>query len=124
MLIVHLMASPFYGGPERQMLGLARHLPPHFKSVFLTFAERGHCQAFLDQVHQHGFDGLALEYNMPQVSACIREVAAHLRALKADILICSGYKPDIIGWRAAQSGDSRGGRRPWLDGGDSKSSVQ
>ncbi len=102
MRIVHLMASPFYGGPERQMLGLARHLPPDFKSVFLTFAERGNCQAFLEQVHQYGFEGLVLENNMPHVRACIHEVAAQLRTLKADILICSGYKPDIIGWRAAR----------------------
>ena len=27
MNIVHLMASPFFGGPERQVLGLARSLP-------------------------------------------------------------------------------------------------
>ncbi len=27
MLIVQLAASPFVGGPERQMLGLARSLP-------------------------------------------------------------------------------------------------
>lgn len=27
MRVVHLMASPFLGGPERQALGLARHLP-------------------------------------------------------------------------------------------------
>lgn len=102
MIIVHLMASPFYGGPERQMLGLARHLPVSSSSVFLTFAESGKCQAFLDQVHKHGFEGLALEHNTPNVHGAAREVAAHLRRVRADILTCSGYKPDVVGWRAAR----------------------
>ena len=52
MRVVHLMASPFYGGPERQMLGLARHLPSEVESIFLSFAERGLAQAFLDEVRQ------------------------------------------------------------------------
>src|SRR5207253_4391937 len=60
MRIVHLMASPFYGGPERQMLGLARHLPRELESVFLSFAERGLAQAFLDETRRHGFEGKAL----------------------------------------------------------------
>jgi glycosyltransferase involved in cell wall biosynthesis len=95
------MASPFFGGPERQMLGLARHLPAS-ASVFLSFAENGKCQAFLDQVHQHGFQGVALNHNTPHVRRAAGEVAGHLRRLKADLLTCSGYKPDLIGWLAAR----------------------
>ncbi|HWY85786.1 MAG TPA: glycosyltransferase, partial [Gemmataceae bacterium] len=102
MIIAHLMASPFFGGPERQMLGLARHLPAVSTSIFLTFAEHGKCQAFLEQVHNHGFEGLALEHNTPHVRAAAREVAGHLGRVKADILTCSGYKPDLIGWLAAR----------------------
>ena len=102
MIIAHLMASPFFGGPERQMLGLARHLPAGSTSVFLTFAEHGKCRAFLEQVHKFGFEGLALENNTPHVRAAAREVAGHLRRIKADILTCSGYKPDLIGWLAAR----------------------
>ncbi len=102
MRIVHLMASPFYGGPERQMLGLARHLPNPVESVFLSFAERGLAQAFLDEVKRHGFAGKTLTYNTPRYFACVREVADELRRLQADLLCCSGYKPDLVGWRAAR----------------------
>jgi glycosyltransferase involved in cell wall biosynthesis len=102
MMIVHLMASPFFGGPERQMLGLARHLPASYQSAFLSFAEGGACQAFLDQAHQHGFEAVALDHNSPHVLRAAREIAGHLCRLKADVLCCSGYKPDIIGWRAAR----------------------
>jgi glycosyltransferase involved in cell wall biosynthesis len=102
MVIVHLMASPFFGGPERQMLGLARHLPGSARSVFLTFAEQGRCVAFLDQVHAHGFEGVGLQENTPHFRLSAAEVARHLRRLRADVVTCSGYKPDIIGWLAAR----------------------
>src|SRR5687767_613324 len=102
MRIAHLLASPFYGGPERQMVGLARHLPPSTRSVFMTFAEGGKCQALLDQVRAHGFDGFALKENAPHLRQAAAEVARHLRRLKIDLLTCSGYKPDLIGWLAAR----------------------
>jgi glycosyltransferase involved in cell wall biosynthesis len=102
MRVVHLMASPFYGGPERQMLGLARHLPSEVESIFLSFAERGLAQAFLDEARRHGYEGKSLDYNTPRYFACVREVAGELRRLQADLLCCSGYKPDLVGWRAAR----------------------
>jgi glycosyltransferase involved in cell wall biosynthesis len=103
--VVHLLASPFFGGPERQMLGLARHLPAEYRSTFLTFAERGLSQPFLDEVGRAGFAGQALQHNFPHVGQAVREIAAELRRLRADVLCCSGYKPDILGWRAARKAD-------------------
>ena len=102
MIVAHLMASPFFGGPERQMLGLARHLPSTTSSVFLTFAERGLAQPFLDEVRQHGFAGWTLKHNAPRYRAAAMEIAGHLRRVRADVLTCSGYKPDIIGWLAVR----------------------
>jgi glycosyltransferase involved in cell wall biosynthesis len=102
MKIVHLMASPFFGGPERQMLGLAKHLPATTTSFFLTFAESGKGQAFLDQVQAHGFQGMALEHNTPDLRLAAQEIARRIQKLGADLLTCSGYKPDIIGWLAAR----------------------
>jgi glycosyltransferase involved in cell wall biosynthesis len=101
MLVVHLMASPFYGGPERQMLGLARNLP-EVESIFLSYAERGLAQPFIDEVRRAGFDGRLLTRNMPHFFACVREVEQEVRRLNADLMCCSGYKPDIIGWLAAR----------------------
>ncbi len=102
MHVVHLMASPFYGGPERQMLGLAQHLPPSTKSTFLCFAERGKAQAFIDQARTAGFDTITLESNFPRIFRCISEISSHLKNIHADILTCSGYKPDILGCFAAR----------------------
>jgi len=102
MRVVHLMASPFYGGPERQVLGLAKHSQNDVESVFLSFAERGLSKAFLDETRRQGFESKPLIYNTPRYLTCVREVADELRRLKPNLLCCSGYKPDLVGWRAAR----------------------
>src|SRR5437764_13131840 len=102
MHIVHLMASPFVGGPERQMLGLARHLPASFRTSFLSFAERGMARPFLEEARREGFDATELQSNAPRVLKCVGEVAHELQNRKADLLCCSGYKPDLIGWGEAR----------------------
>ncbi len=101
MNIVHLMASPFVGGPERQVLGLAKALTGH-RTTFLSFAERGLARPLLDCARAGGFEAIELASNFPRVGRAVREVAGHLRALRADVLCTSGYKPDLIGWRAAR----------------------
>jgi glycosyltransferase involved in cell wall biosynthesis len=102
MNIVHLTASPFFGGPERQMLGLAQGLPRPDRSMFLSFPERGLCQPFLEEARRHGFAADALEHNTPHVAAAARELTRRLRDLRADVLCCHGYKSDVVGLLAAR----------------------
>jgi glycosyltransferase involved in cell wall biosynthesis len=72
------------------------------ESILLSFAERGLAQAFMEEVKRHDFDGRLLTRNTPRFFACVREVAETVRQLKADLLCASGYKPDLVGWRAAR----------------------
>lgn len=102
MHVVQLMASPFVGGPERQVLGLAQALRPEHRTTFLSFAERGLARPLLERARADGFEAIELRENFPRVGRAIREVAALLRRLDADVLCCSGYKPDLLGWRAAR----------------------
>mgnify|MGYP005813944521 CR=1 FL=1 len=102
MLVAHLISSSFYGGPERQILGLARQMPEDYRTVFLLFSEGGRCGAFLEQVRRHGLAGIELMKNIPHVRAMAREIADHLRHLEVDILCCSGYKADLVGLPAAR----------------------
>ena len=46
MRLVHLTSSIFYGGPERQMLGMADALPAGHEVTFISFAEDGRCEPF------------------------------------------------------------------------------
>jgi glycosyltransferase involved in cell wall biosynthesis len=102
MKIVHLTASAFYGGPERQMLGLARHLPRGYETRFLSFAEGGRCRAFLSAARRCGFEAAALEADTPRFGAARREIADYLERAGADVLLCHGYKADLLGRPAAR----------------------
>jgi glycosyltransferase involved in cell wall biosynthesis len=102
MNIVHLTASTFHGGPERQMLGLAHHLPETYQSVFLSFAEGGRCRQFLSTVRHHGFEAVALTYDTPRLWSAVREIIGHLKRIGADVLCCHGYKANVLGRIAAR----------------------
>ncbi len=102
MKIVHLTASTFHGGPERQMLGLAHHLPESYQSVFLSFAEGGRCRQFLSTARHHGFEAIALTYDTPRLWSAVRELSGHLERIGADLLCCHGYKANLVGRMAAR----------------------
>src|SRR5947209_13476514 len=87
MRIVHLTASTFFGGPERQMLGLAAALPPHYSTACLCFPEGGRSEAFLCQVRHAGFHGDALTNDTPHFRAAVAEIARRVGELRADVLI-------------------------------------
>jgi glycosyltransferase involved in cell wall biosynthesis len=102
MVIVHLTASRFFGGPERQMLGLAQALVPTYRSAFLSFAEGGKCMAFLDEAHRQGFEARKLVNDTPHGLAAVREIGHWLRRWRSGVLCCHGYKADLLGRWAAR----------------------
>jgi glycosyltransferase involved in cell wall biosynthesis len=102
MHIVHLTASSFFGGPERQMLGLATALPDSYTTSFLSFSEAGRCRPFLIAAHAAGFDASELTHDTPKFRAAVAEVAAFLRGNLADVLVTHGYKSNLLGRPAAR----------------------
>jgi glycosyltransferase involved in cell wall biosynthesis len=102
MHIVHLTASAFFGGPERQMLGLAGALPSEYASSFVSFAEGGRCRTFLSRARAAGFDAAELIHDTPDLRASVRELTAFLRGNVADVLITHGYKSNLLGRPAAR----------------------
>jgi glycosyltransferase involved in cell wall biosynthesis len=102
MHVVHLTASSFFGGPERQILGLGTALPPPFRTSILTFSEGGRCRAFLREVAAAGLKGVELASDFPRMRAAVREVTQFLREEGADVLITHGYKSNLLGRPAAR----------------------
>src|SRR3954449_7120008 len=102
MRIVHLTASAFFGGPERQMLGLAAALPPGYASTFLSFPEGGRCRPFLAVARGAGFDAAELTHDTPNLRGAVRELTAFLRGNVADVLVTHGYKSNLLGRPAAR----------------------
>ena len=102
MNIVHLTASTFHGGPERQMLGLGCGLIDHAQSTYVSFPEGGRCRAFLSAARQERFAAIALENDTPRFRSCIAELAGLLHSTSANVLLCHGYKANILGRPAAR----------------------
>ena len=100
--VVHLTASRFFGGPERQMLEMAKSLPPEFRTTFVSFSENGLCGAFLDNVRDSRFQAVALRHDTPRLPAACRELIRLLPALGTDVLCCHGYKANLLGLLAAR----------------------
>lgn len=84
------------------MLELGKAVAPAIGSTFVSFSETGLCRPFLDAVGREGFDAVALRHDTPRLAAAARELEAVLRAGKADVLCCHGYKADLLGLVAAR----------------------
>jgi glycosyltransferase involved in cell wall biosynthesis len=105
MIVVHLTASTFYGGPERQMLSLGESLRPTVECRFLSFPEDGRSTAFVEEARRRQFIAQALDRDFPQVGATISALESHLRNWKASVLLCHGYKANLLGrWAARRVG--------------------
>jgi glycosyltransferase involved in cell wall biosynthesis len=102
MNVVHLTASTFYGGPERQMLGLAHSLAGDCRTAFLLFAEGGRCAEFAEHARQQGFETVELANDTPRLRRAFHEVVEQLRGRRADVLCCHGYKANLLGRLAAR----------------------
>ncbi len=103
LTLMHLTSSRFFGGPERQMLGLSEALLPGVKTVFASFSEQGLNRSFLERVRQSGFPGIALRFDTPRLVAARKEIAELLRGHGINLLICHGYKAATVGWFAART---------------------
>jgi glycosyltransferase involved in cell wall biosynthesis len=101
--IVHLTASTFVGGPERQVLGLAGALPEVYSTTVLSFSEGGRCRLFLAAARSAGFDAAELKNDTPNFRAAVAELTAFLRGNFADVLVTHGYKSNLLGRPAARS---------------------
>lgn len=102
MTIVHLTASTLFGGPERQMLGLGQALGNEVSSAYLAFAENGRCADFLAAAEAQGIEARALHNDTPHLFVATNELEQQLRSLKAEILLCHGYKANFLGRIAAR----------------------
>ena len=100
--VVHLTSSRFFGGPERQMLELAKETVSTWKTVFASFSEGGLCRSFLGEAREAGFEAIELSADTPRLLRAARELTQLLRDADASLLCCHGYKANLLGWLAAR----------------------
>lgn len=100
--VVHLTASPFFGGPERQMLALAHEMRSTCHTIIASFSENNSCHAFLNRAAAEDFETATLPHDTPRLLAAEQDVNSLLRSKHADVLLCHGYKANLLGLRAAR----------------------
>ncbi len=99
--IAHLTASPFFGGPERQMLELARAFrekTPDVEFLFLSFAENGNARPFLEEAEKAGFRTTMLQNDMPHLLAAAKELTRILQENDVDLVLLHGHKARMVCW--------------------------
>jgi glycosyltransferase involved in cell wall biosynthesis len=102
MNVIHLTASTFHGGPERQILGLARALVPEVGTQVLSFAEGGRAAGLVEAARSQGIEADTLAHDTPYFRAATRELTERLAAARAQVLCVHGYKAGLLGRIAAR----------------------
>ncbi|MCE1226583.1 MAG: glycosyltransferase [Geobacteraceae bacterium] len=95
--IMHLRASNFVGGPEKQILEhFGRLDPERFTPVLGTFVE-GDSDPLGDAAVARGFQAVRMNARSPLNPASVYHLSHTLKQHKVDILCTHGYKPNILG---------------------------
>lgn len=103
--VAHLLASNFFGGPEKQLVEHGRRIADrHFAPHIFSFVERGQANQLLEKARQAGMATEEIPSRGPFDPAMIGNITALIRQNKIDLLCVHGYKANVIGrlasWRA------------------------
>lgn len=98
LVIAHVIASNFYGGPEKQILTHARCLDPaRFRFVLISFIEQGQPNEVLERAAGLGIAMVELPVNHPLDPRAIVRLNRILRDQRADLVCAHGYKANVLG---------------------------
>ncbi len=93
--VLHLRATNFVGGPERQLFLYAEHEREGPREIVLgSFVGPNEGREFLDEARSRGLQTLALP---TAAVAGLRELVKFLRDQDVSIVCTHGYKADILG---------------------------
>lgn len=105
MKILHVIASAFFSGPDRQILELARALRQNgsgIQTVIASFSEGGQAFHFLDEAREAGFETYELQNDMPHLRKAAGELAQFVRNNEISAVFLHGHKPRMVAYLAAK----------------------
>ncbi|RII27474.1 MAG: group 1 glycosyl transferase [Geobacter sp.] len=98
IIIAHLIATNFYGGPEKQIISHAQHLDPsRFRFVLISFVENGQPNEIIDKASQLGIDLVELHVDHAFDPRSILRLKNILHDKQVDLLCSHGYKANVLG---------------------------
>lgn len=94
-LVLHIRATDFLGGPEKQILGHIR-AASRYRHAVITFWERGRAGALFEACMREGIPVRAVPSAGPWDIAALSRLRAAIREMKPAILCTHGYKPSVM----------------------------
>lgn len=96
--VAHLLASNFFGGPEKQLVEHAQRIAErNFEPQIISFMEGNEINQLLVQAQQRGITTRSLLASGPCDLSLIGKVLEILKFEKTDLLCVHGYKANVIG---------------------------
>lgn len=110
MKVLHLRASNFYGGPERQLHLHAREaLGSSLQLTIASFHESGEPPEFLDPIAADGIATHSFDVRSAYDPRAVSAVRHYLHAHDIDLLCTHEYRSALVAWIAV-----RGSRTRWI----------
>jgi glycosyltransferase involved in cell wall biosynthesis len=98
MHVMHLRASNFVGGPERQILEHLRQSESNTMHFSLCCFQENGCPTELETMAEnYGLDSTCVTAAWPFDLGTIRQLARIIRERKVNLLVTHGYKPNLLG---------------------------
>jgi glycosyltransferase involved in cell wall biosynthesis len=98
MHVMHLRASNFVGGPERQILEHVRRAESDSLHLSLCcFRDNGQASELEEAACAQGLDCSSVKARWPFDLGTIMELTRMIKARKVDLLVTHGYKPNLLG---------------------------
>lgn len=96
--IAHLIASNFYGGPEKQILTHALKLDRNrFRILLITFIEQGTSNELAVKAREQGVELFEIRSAFAFDARTISAISSILSKQQVDVLCAHGYKSNVIG---------------------------
>lgn len=98
MHVMHLRASNFVGGPERQILEHLRQSESQTMHLSLCCFQENGCPTEMETMAgDYGLDCACVTAVWPFDFGTIRQLTRIIRERKVDLLVTHGYKPNLLG---------------------------
>lgn len=96
--VAHMIATNFFGGPEKQIVEHAKRIDPaNFDFLLISFVERGGPNELLQRAREAGIESRGLVTGNPFHPGVIRDLARLLKRERIALLCAHGYKSNVIG---------------------------
>ena len=96
--IIHLIATNFYGGPEKQIIEHLSRLRNDFSGTLISFIDKGRPNESLQWAKRKGVKCFGIPMKGPLDLKAWKMLLEFIRQGQFDLLCAHGYRSTVMGW--------------------------